>query len=384
MIQDDPIGEGATQLKNAAAAKKCWPCGCLHQSLAAIERAMPEAQRPVRLAVALSAARERLTDVTYECLGCQICFPAMALTALQQAGVAVEPESCPTAPTEERDGWPPLPGDYIVRRYRAPIAVCTLTDEELAEAVDREAGPEVAIVGTLQTENLGIERLISNVLANPNIRFLVLCGADSRWAIGHLPGQSFVALMRAGLDDHSRINDAPGRRPVLRNIEAQAVEHFRQTVEVVNLVGAADLSDVLHAVGDCAARNPGPAEPFPRARVLGPIIGYLPEHMVPDPAGYFVVYVDRPRGVMSLEHYRKDGLLDTVIEGRTAAELYTPAIEKGLISRLDHGAYLGRELARAEHAMLSRMPYVQDAAPERNAPTQHAVRSCDSTCAGVS
>jgi tetrahydromethanopterin S-methyltransferase subunit A len=44
--------------------------------------------------------------------------------------------------------------------------------------IAREAGPELAITGTLQTENLGIERLIPNVLANPNIRFLVVCGAE--------------------------------------------------------------------------------------------------------------------------------------------------------------------------------------------------------------
>jgi tetrahydromethanopterin S-methyltransferase subunit A len=40
------------------------------------------------------------------------------------------------------------------------------------------------------------------------------------------------------------------------------------------------------------------------------------------------------------------------------------AIERNLISRLDHAAYLGRELARAEYALSSGEPYVQDAAPE--------------------
>jgi tetrahydromethanopterin S-methyltransferase subunit A len=44
--------------------------------------------------------------------------------------------------------------------------VCTLTAENLAATVVRKAG-EIAIVGTLNAENLGIERLILNVLANP-------------------------------------------------------------------------------------------------------------------------------------------------------------------------------------------------------------------------
>jgi tetrahydromethanopterin S-methyltransferase subunit A len=86
--------------------------------------------------------------------------------------------------------------------------------------------------------------------------------------------------------------------------------------------------------------------------------------MIPDPAGYFVIYVDRRRHRLSLEHYRNEGLLDSVIEGDTAAAIYTPAIERGLLSRLDHAAYLGRELARAERALMASEPYIQDGAPE--------------------
>ena len=52
---------------------------------------------------------------------------------------------------------------------QAPVAVCTLTDDALAATVAREAGPEVAMVGTLQTENLGIERLIQKSLAGGEI-----------------------------------------------------------------------------------------------------------------------------------------------------------------------------------------------------------------------
>ena len=59
---------------------------------------------------------------------------------------------------------------------------------------------------------------------------------------------------------------------------------------------------------------------------------------------------------------KTDGLLDCVIEGRGAADVYFPAIERGLVSRLDHAAYLGRELARAEHALKSGERFVQDSA----------------------
>lgn len=375
---DTGIDEAVTQLQEAAAARKCWGCGCLHNSLRAIEDAFPEEKRPVALSEAIRVTRERLVGVKYDCLGCEVCYPAIAINALE-----IETDTCPTGEVEGRGGWPPLPGDYTALRYQAPVAVCSLTDAALAKQIASAAIPIVAVVGTLQTENLGIERLILNVLANPNIRFLVVCGPDSRQAIGHLPGQSLVALAQSGVDDRSRIVGARGKRPVLRNIDREAVEHFRRTVEVVDLVGEARLSTILDAVRGCAMRDPGPAGPFAPERVVAPVAGYLPGRMVPDPAGYFVVYVDRSRQLLSLEHYQNDGVLDTIVEGRTAAELYTPAVEMGLVSRLDHAAYLGRELGRAEQALRSGEPYVQDAAPERGVRSAISNCGCGSSCEEV-
>jgi tetrahydromethanopterin S-methyltransferase subunit A len=246
------------------------------------------------------------------------------------------------------------------------VAICTLTEEPLSARVAEEAGPEVSIVGTLQTENLGIERLIRNVVTNPNIRFLVLCGSDSTNQIGHLPGQSLLALARFGLDERSRILGAEGKRPFLKNVPREAVRHFCRAVELVDLIGNQKLSDIFEVTGACAARSPGSADPFSAEVAIEPIQGCLPKKSVPDPAGYFVIYVDRRRRLLSLEHYRSDGVLDAVIEGGSAAELYSPAIEKELISRLDHAAYLGRELARAERTLVSGEPYVQDPAPEQH------------------
>lgn len=358
------VAESARQLQKAAAAKKCWPCGCLHNSLGAIERAVPGGERPAKLEVAIRAARKPLEPVKYDCLGCEVCYPALAINALNQAGHAVGADECPTESVEPRDGWPPLPGAYTVLRYQAPVAVCTLTDESLADTIARDAGDGVAIVGTLQTENLGIERLTVNILANPHIRFLVLCGRDSRKAIGHLPGQSLVALAQSGIDERGRIVGACGKRPVLKNLSAGAVAHFRRSVELVDLVGESDPAVILNTSSQCRNRNPGPGEAFTPEKVVVPTRGFLPARMVPDPAGYIVVYVDGRRSLLTLEHYQNNGVLDAVVEGRTAGELYSPAIEQGLVSRLDHAAYLGRELARAERSLETGEPYVQDRAPE--------------------
>ena len=181
------IDEVVARLQEAATAKKCWSCGCLHESLRAIEDAFPEGKRPLDLREAIRVVREHLTAAEYDCLGCAVCYPAIAMNALDS-----KTDVCLLGGLDEevdkRDGWPPLPGDYTVLRYHAPVAVCTLTDDELARQIASGAALDVAIVGTLQTENLGIERLICNALANPNIRFLVVCGPDSRQTIpGAIP-----------------------------------------------------------------------------------------------------------------------------------------------------------------------------------------------------
>lgn len=374
----------ALEIENAAAAQKCWTCGCLQGSLAAIGLAVPEGERPPRLANAVLEAVSRLLPPQYDCLGCEVCFPAIAVNALSETVPALDTpsEECVVESTP-RAGWPPLAGSYRALRYHAPVAVCCLTSNHLSEEIAREAGEELSVVGTLQTENLGIERVVTNILANPNIRFLVVCGEDSRKLVGHFPGQSLVALAANGLDRQSKIVGAQGRRPVLRNVSFAAVAHFRRWIEVVDLVGLSDLPRILEAARGRAATKPEPAEPFDAVRSVAAIEGTIPAHMTADPSGWFVVFVDRGRGNLVLEHYRCDGLLDTVIEARSAAEAYCPAIEQGLLSRLDHAAYLGRELARAEKALLSGDIYIQDAAPERASAIEPGPGNCGSGCSEV-
>lgn len=374
--------EALAYLHEAIGAEKCRSCGCFHNLVKALEEAVQETPGLEDLRKLTAAAKQCLLAWRYDCLGCEVCIPPLVLNALGQAlGAAfADLEVCPAEKVVARQGWPPLPGAYQVLRYQAPVAVCTLTSEDLAAAVGREAGEEISLVGMLHTENLGIERLIQNVLANPHLRFVIVCGLDSRQAVGHYPGQSLAALAQHGLDDRRRIIDARGRRPLLNNLSPADVSHFQEVIEVIDLIGELNAQKVLSEAGRCAARNPGPADPYPLHHIVTPIFGYLPSRLVTDPAGYFVIYVDRGRERLSLEHYLNDGVLDAVIEGGNAAELYTPAIDRGLISRLDHAAYLGRELARAEESLHSGKPFVQDAAPQVAALLTLASHTCGPAC----
>lgn len=348
-----------THLQAAAAAEKCYSCGCLRGTLEQLTELCASGDAPPELVQAAELAQSRLRGVRYDCLGCTVCHPAEVANALNLQGA-----TCTTAPVEERRGWPPLPGFYTPLRYRAPVAVCTLTDEDLPPLIVAIAGEEIALVGTLHTENLGIERLVRNMNANPHLRALILCGTDSRSAVGHLPGRSLLALAEGGIDGRRRIVGAPGARPYLKNIAPEAVRRFRESVRIYDRIGSTNVQAIVDLARQCGRENPGPAEPWDEESPVPVISARLPMRTIQDPAGYCVIYADRARSLLSLEHYRNDGVLDSVIEGRTAAEVYTPAIEESLISRLDHAAYLGRELARAEETLRTGQPYRQDAAPE--------------------
>ena len=82
-----------------------------------------------------------------------------------------------------------------------------------------------------------------------------------------------------------------------------------------------------------------------------------------DKAGYFVIMVmhgrERP---LVVEHYSNEGVLLNVIEGADSASICATIVEMKLVSQLDHAAYLGRELARAELSCSPMRRYVQDKA----------------------
>ena len=71
-----------------------------------------------------------------------------------------------------------------------------------------------AICGSCKTENLGLEKVIANIISNPNIRFLLLCGTEVK---GHLAGQTFAALHKGGVKD-GRVVGAEGAIPFIENL----------------------------------------------------------------------------------------------------------------------------------------------------------------------
>ena len=87
------------------------------------------------------------------------------------------------------------------------------------------------------------------------------------------------------------------------------------------------------------------------------------EQFVADPCGVFRVAVDHQGCVLVMLHYASveaEAPLH-VLRGRDADAVMGEVLRLGLVSRLEHSAYLGRELAKAEVALRLGRGYVQDA-----------------------
>jgi tetrahydromethanopterin S-methyltransferase subunit A len=163
------------------------------------------------------------------------------------------------------------------------------------------------------------------------------------------------------------------------------LSHFRAHVEVIDTVGIHDVSEIARRVEACEGRDPGPA---PRAPHVGRSVSISraepPGHLVLDPAGYHVITPDRRRDLIAVEHYDNEGVLRTVVEGRRADELAATLLREKLVTRLDHAAYLGRELTRAEIALKEGKPYIQDRAPDGTPPRSENTEAADArgSCSG--
>ena len=153
------------------------------------------------------------------------------------------------------DGWPVISGDYIVGDPESPVAVTTLASHIEADLSG------AAIAGPCKTENLGIEKVVANIISNPNIRFLILSGAEVQ---GHITGQSIKALYENGADpDKKKIIGATGAIPFVENIPLDGIERFQQQLEIIDLIDTEDIGAIQSKINECVEKDPGALEEDP-------------------------------------------------------------------------------------------------------------------------
>jgi dihydropteroate synthase len=87
-----------------------------------------------------------------------------------------------------------------------------------------------------------------------------------------------------------------------------------------------------------------------------------PEPATLDPQGVFRIMVDRNAETIVALHFAtpQADKPSNIVKGETAEAVYAKIVEMGLVTRLDHAAYLGSELAKAEVALKTGKEYIQD------------------------
>jgi tetrahydromethanopterin S-methyltransferase subunit A len=375
------VASALHEIERGMALRKCRKCGCMKDALDTASRAFRKAEEPEirELLPTVEGHQTAMERIAYDCIGCKKCWGADAIIQLANHFEEVTPSECSkdednsaerehvSAATNGQieNSWPPYPGEYIVGHPAGSVAICTLSDRELPHKLIAAVGPDLAIAGRCDTENIGIEKVVLNLLANSHIRWLLLCGVD---APGHRAADAFLQLKERGVDANMRVLESASWRPLLKNLSLFDVARFREQIELVNLIGVTAVSKIVEAALE-AAKKATPAlsfqtpsnssateSPVARLRARAPKILRL------DKAGFFVVIPQAATGLIICEHYENSGRLAHVIEGRQAALIASTVIQEGLVTQLDHAAYLGRELTKAEIALKTGSHYEQDAA----------------------
>lgn len=373
------------KLKGIGKIEKCEGCGCyvdtIHEFDAVLKKmgsGQPDGAEAREIVDELAARH----TTTHGCIGCDPCYPVIVSNALYALsdGESVEglaPSELPAAGCNTACGceapaspvslapvhapvWPLETGDYRLGNTTGCVAISTLASEDLyLHFSEKLCAEDCAVCGKVFTENIGIEKVVKNIIANRYIRFLILCGKEAK---GHLTGACFKALHTNGIQDSGRIADAPGKRPWVKTLTPAQIARFQAQVEIIDLIGCEDVKVIEEAAWALAKRNPGPMKEDVR---LEGVPHYLASDSVTlqlDKAGFLIIHPKPEANWLIVEHYHNSGKPTCIIEGSDPAAICAEIINQGLISQLDHAAYAGRELERAKLSMQLRFNFVQDRA----------------------
>ncbi len=274
----------------------------------------------------------------------------------------IEPVNITTITPQElsSDFWPVQPGNYTVFNLKASIALLTLGDSNILERSFFALQKNIAIIGNLTTENIGIEYVIKNLISNPFIRHLAIIGKE---VDGHRPGDAIICLHKKGINTRQRIVEATGARPILRNTLPQEIAQFRKQITIHDFLHCKDIDTLKNEIQLLDSLDSVPYEHGLYIRLVDIVKAEPAKRLQLDREGYFIILVRKGNeNPLYVEHYKNNGRLLHIIEGKDAPTICSTIINMQLVSQMDHATYLGRELAKAENALYHNTKYIQDQA----------------------
>lgn len=156
--------------------------------------------------------------------------------------------------------YPPEEGRYIRGNDGSPVAVAVVLNcdadkipPEIESLVRAGAESGAALSGTVQTENIGFEKIVCNIVANPNIRYMIVGGPESE---GHLTGEALKSLILYGVDKKMRIMQTSAPHPFLYNLPMALIDRFRKQLSLIDLQFEGNPELIRKAVWSCYQEAP--------------------------------------------------------------------------------------------------------------------------------
>jgi tetrahydromethanopterin S-methyltransferase subunit A len=372
-----------SELQKAMRLAKCRKCGCMRGTLENLKASLPSLNMKEARGLSKNVNEwlKELEPIEYPCFGCAYCIPPEAMTKLTSKFPSFASSTLITCDFEERkNSWPHVAGEYTVLDKSAPVAVSVLASTPLEEKLAQLKPTGLCIIGKTETENIGIDKIVKNVITNPALKYLIIAGKDSE---GHQAGKTLLALWENGVDNNMRIIGSAGRRPILKNVSVSDVNRFRKQIEIDNQIGCKNVKTLSNrikelsrkhseipcvtSVSSCGCNDchdqtpvfmPQPAETVSKIKARK----YGKEEVKLDKAGYFVIIPSKKDKTITVEHYSYNNKLLRTIEGKYSRDIYLTIIFNNWLTDLSHAAYLGKELEKAELSIKKGFKFVQDGA----------------------
>ena len=103
--------------------------------------------------------------------------------------------------------------------------------------------------------------MVTNIISNPYIRYLIICGSEVQ---GHITGKTVEALYENGIDPEKKtILGSPGAIPFVENLPVEAVERFKNQIELISMIDNENTDEIDKKINECIENNPGPYDEEP-------------------------------------------------------------------------------------------------------------------------
>jgi len=260
--------------------------------------------------------------------------------------------------SRQPEKWPFVAGRYHVIDDTAPVIVVMPDNEDLADTLAALSVQGLCMISPVCHSASDVEKLTRNVEANLAVHCIVLVGGEQ--------GKNYPALeaLCAIFDDDEGISEkarriAHGARGKLKAFDFAALQ---KRVNVVNMLDCTEVDKIVAGIIKHGTEGQRPDAGFVVQghdttlgvqRVIAPT-GIAHEYQQ-DKAGQYIIGTDDKSIVV--EHYNSKGELLRLVQGKSARDICIMLIRNGWVSRLDHAAWLGRELTLAEIAVQQGAPY---------------------------